>query len=114
MRNAHTEAAPGCPRQDYRAASRPTVAANVYTAVRLLERLPDTTHYRIDGYGVYGCLPVNKHKVGKGDAVNGNKGLHSVLRGKLNRLARRTKRYSKTDGMPPLSLALAWLRLGWI
>ena len=58
--------------------------------------------------------PLNKHKVGKGGAVNRNEGLHSALRGKLNRLARRTKGYSKTDGMLPLSLALAWLRLGWI
>ena len=30
-------------------------------------------------YGVYGCLPVNKHKVGKGGAVNRNDGLHSGI-----------------------------------
>ena len=36
-----------------------------------------------------------------------NERLHSVLRGKLNRPARRTKGYSKTDGMLVLSIALA-------
>ena len=34
-------------------------------------------------------------------------GLHSILRGKLNRLVRRAKGYSKTDGMLTLSLMLA-------
>ncbi len=34
--------------------------------------------------------------------------------GKLNRLARRTKIYSKTDGMLILSIALMWLMLVWI
>lgn len=76
--------------------------------MRLLERLPDAEH----AYGVYGALPVNKYKVGKGGAVNRNEGLHSTLRGKLNRLARRTKGYSKTDEM--LTLSLAWLKLDWI
>ena len=82
--------------------------------LRLLERLPDTERYETDAYGMYGCLPMNKRKIGKGGAVNRNEGLHSVLRGKLNRLARRTKGYSKTDGMLTLSIALAWLKLGWI
>ena len=59
-------------------------------------------------------LSLNKHRIGKGDAVNRNDGLHSALRGKLSKLVRRTKGYSKTDGMLTLSLAPAWLRLGWI
>ena len=50
-----------------------------------------TERYRNGAYGVYGCLPVNKRKVGKDGAVNGNEGQLSVLRGKLNRLVRRTK-----------------------
>ena len=70
--------------------------------------------YSSHASGVYICLPVNKHKVGKGGAVNMNEGLHSVLRGKLNRLVHRTKGYSKTDEMLTLSIALAWLKLGWI
>ena len=82
--------------------------------MRLLERLLDAACYSSDGYVAYGCLPVNKRKVGKGGAVNRNDGLHSALRGKLNRLVRRTKGCSKTDGMLTLSLALAWLKLGWI
>ena len=82
--------------------------------LRLLERLQDTERYDTDAYGAYGCLPVNKHRVGKGGEVNRNEGLHSALRGKLNRLARHTKGYSKTDGMLTLSLAPARLRLDWI
>ena len=79
------------------------------TFMRLLDRLPDTACYKRRMRG-YGCLPVNKRRVGKGGAVNRNGGLHSVLRGKLNGLARRTKGYSKADGMLILSLALAWLK----
>ena len=60
------------------------------TFLRLLERLPDAERYEADAYGVYGALPVNKHVVGKCVAVNRNEGLHSMLRGKLNRLVRRT------------------------
>ncbi len=81
------------------------------TFLRLLERLPDAERYETDAYGVYGALPVNKHVVGKYGAVNWNEGLHSALRGKLNR---RTEGYSKTAGMLTLSLAPAWLKLGWI
>ena len=47
------------------------------TFLRLLERLPDMSRYRIDAYGVYGCLPVNKHRMGKGRVVNRNEGLRS-------------------------------------
>lgn len=61
------------------------------TFLRLLEPLPDTARYSSDAYGTYGCLPVNKHKVGKDDAVNRNEGSHSVLRVELNRLVQRTK-----------------------
>ena len=60
------------------------------TLLRLLERLLDAACYSSDAYGAYGCLPVNKRKVGKGGAVNGNEGLHSALRGRLNRLVRLT------------------------
>ena len=73
------------------------------TFLRLLERPPDAERYESDAY--YGALPVNKHVVGKYGAVNRNEGLHSMLRGKLNWLARRTKGWTKTDGMLTLSLA---------
>ena len=76
--------------------------------------MPDAESYSGDGYGAYGCLPVNKGMVGKGGTVNRNEGLHSALRGRLNRLVRRAKGYSETDGMLTLSFALAWLKLGWI
>ncbi len=66
------------------------------TFLRLLERLPDAEHYETDAYGVYGALPVNKHVVGKYGAVNWNEGLHSMLRGKLNRLVRLTKGCAKS------------------
>ena len=65
-----------------------------------------------DAYGVHGCPPVNKHRLGKGGVVNRNEGLHSALRGKLNR--RIEVGYSKTAGMLTLSLAPAWLKLGWL
>ena len=44
-----------------------------------------------------GCiwLPHNRHVVGKGLEANRNEGLHSVLRGKLNRLVRRTRGYTR-------------------
>ena len=42
-----------------------------------------------------------------------NEGLHSVLRGRLNGLARLAKGYSKTDGMLALSIELARMILGW-
>ena len=61
------------------------------TFLRLYERLPDAERYRSDAYKVYRWLPANRRKVGKGSEVNRNEGLHSVLRGKLNRLVRRRK-----------------------
>ena len=54
---------------------------------------------------------MNKRRIGKGCAVNRNEGLHSVLRGKLNRHVRRVKDCSNTDGTLTLSIVLAWLRL---
>ena len=66
---------------------------------------------RTDAYGVHGCPPVNKHRLVKGGVVNRNEGFHSALRGKLNR---RAEGYSKTAGMLTLSLAPAWLKLGWL
>ena len=84
------------------------------TFLRLYERLPDAKRYRSDDYNVYRWLPRNLHKVGKGGEVNRNEGLHSVLRGKLNRLVRKTKGYSKSVEMLTGSLALVWLAQEWI
>ena len=78
------------------------------TFLRLLERLPDAERYETDAYGVYGALPVNKHAVGKHGALNWNEGLHSMLRGKLNRLARRTKGCAKSVDMLVNLLALVF------
>ena len=78
------------------------------TLMRLLDRLPDAESYSSDAYGAYGCLAVNKRRVGKGGAVNRNEGLHSALRGKLNRLVRRTKGCAKGVGMPVKLFALAF------
>ena len=60
--------------------------------LRLYERLPEAGLYRSDAYPVYRWFPPERHVVGKGGAVNWNEGLHSVWRGKLNRLMRRTTR----------------------
>ena len=79
--------------------------------LRLYERLPEAGLYRSDAYAVYaGWLPPNRHVVGKGSAVNWNEGLHSVWRGKLNRLMRRTKGYTKSVAMLVYSLALVCWR----
>ena len=76
--------------------------------LRLLERLPDAERYETDGYSVYEWLPRNKHLVGKYGAVNWNEGLHSVLRGKLNRLVRWTKGCAKSIEMLVNLLALVF------
>ena len=76
------------------------------TFLRLYERLPAAKLYRTDGYRVYGWLPASSLKVGKGGAVNWNEGLHSWCRGKLNRLHRRTKGYTKSVAMLASSLAM--------
>ena len=78
------------------------------TFLRLLERLSDAERYETDAYGVYGALPVNKYAVGKRGAVNWNEGLPSMLRGKLNRLVRRTKGYTKSVDMLVNLLALVF------
>ena len=44
------------------------------TFLRLYERLPKAELHCMDGYRVYGCLPTDRHKVGKGSAVNWNEG----------------------------------------
>ena len=72
---------------------------------RLYSRLPAAELYRTDAYGVYGLLPADRHVVGKGGAVNWNEGFHSWCRGKLNRLGRRTKGYTKSVAMLEYSLA---------
>ncbi len=82
--------------------------------LRLLERLPDARIYETDAYRVYEWLPTNRHKVGKYGAVNRNEGQRSVLRGKLSRLVRKTKGYSKSMRMLRDSIALVCLRLGYI
>ena len=82
--------------------------------LRLYARLPAAARYNTDKYGVYNWLPANRHEARKGREVNRNEGLHSVLRGKLNRLVRKTKGYTKVKEMLIGSLALRWLRQGWI
>ena len=84
------------------------------TFVKLYKRLPEAEKYRSDAYEVYEWLESGSHVVGKGSEVNRNEGLHSVLRGKLNRLVRRTKGYSKSMEMLVGSLAMVWLREGLI
>ena len=78
------------------------------TFMRLLGRLPDAERYETEAYGVYGALPVNKHVVGKYGAVNWREGLYSMLRGKMNRLVRRTKGCAKSVEMPANLLTLVF------
>ena len=78
------------------------------TFLRLLERLPDAERYETDAYGVYGRCRSTSIVVGKRGAVNWNEGLHSMLRGKLNRLARRTKGCAKSVDMLVNLLALVF------
>ncbi len=75
---------------------------------RLLDRLPGSDRYETDAYGVYEWLPRDRHVIGKGGAVNWNEGLHSKLRSKLNRLARRTKGYTKSVEMLKHMLAIVF------
>ena len=70
--------------------------------------MPDTERYETDAYGVYGELPVNKHVVGKARGSELERGLRSVLRGKLNRLAHRAKGCAKSVDMPVNPLALVF------
>ena len=83
--------------------------------LRLYGRLPEAELYRSDGLNVYrNWLPADRHQVGKGGAVNRNEGLHSFLRGKLNRLGRKTKGYSKKERGLRDGLALVWVWHGLI
>ena len=50
----------------------------------------------------------------EGGAVKRNEGLHSFRRGKMNRLIRRTKGYSKREGALREALPPAWIRQGLI
>ena len=82
--------------------------------LKLYNRLPEAGRYVSDNYIVYEWLPRDRHVVGKGLEANRNEGKHSVLRGKLNRLVRRTKGYSKSEEMLRGSMALVCLQQAWI
>ena len=84
------------------------------TFLRLYNRLPEAERHVSDGYIVYEWLPRDRHVVGKGLEANRNEGKHSVLRGKLNRLHRRTKGYSKSEKILEGSVALVCLQQAWI
>ena len=84
------------------------------TFLKLYDRLPEAERYVSDGRRVYEWLGQIRHVVGKGLEANRNEGLHSALRGKLNRLIRRTKGYSKSEAMLRDSVALVYLRQSWI
>ena len=43
---------------------------------RLLDRLPGADRYETDAYPVYEWLPLDRHVMGKGGAVNRNEGMH--------------------------------------
>ena len=75
---------------------------------RLLDRLPGSDRYETDAYGVYEWLHRDRHVVGKGEAVNWNEGLNSKLLSNLNRLARRTKGYTKSVEMLKHLLAIVF------
>ena len=88
---------------------------NGATLRRLLARLPAAERYCTDPYPVYrALLPAERHKIGKGPETNRNEATHGVLRRKLNRLARRTQGYSKSLALLVDSLAMVWLKPGWI
>ena len=88
---------------------------NGATLRRLLARLPAAGKYCTDPYPVYrALLPAERHHIGKGPEANRNEATHEVLRRKLNRLARRTQGYGKSLAMLVDSLALVWLKQGWI
>ena len=80
------------------------------TFLRLYDRLPDAAVYCSDRYAVCRRFQQDRHRAGKGGAVNWNVGLHSALRSKRNRPMRRTKGYTKSVEMLVYSLALV---CGW-
>ena len=81
---------------------------------RLSRRLRLLPVSNTDRYAGYNWLPRNRHEARKGWEANRNEGLPSVFRRKLNRLVRRTKRYSKREEMLTGSLALLRPHQGWI
>ena len=87
---------------------------NEYTFMRLLALLPDTERYRADAYGVYGCLPRNMRRMGKGGAADRNEGLRSTLSGQLNGLAQCTKGCCKMDGILMLSACVGMAEVGLV
>ena len=84
------------------------------TFLRLLARLPEAAKYSADRCVVYNWLLPDRHVARQGREANRNEGLPSVLRGKLNRLARPTEGYTKKVEMTSGSLALLWLQQSWI
>ena len=60
---------------------------------------------RLCGVWLVACAPARGGQYGP---VNWNEGLHSWLRGKLHRLVRRTKGYTKSIVMLVYSIALAY------
>ena len=86
---------------------------NESTFLRLLERLLDAARYSSAHMGGLWLLAYEHTQDRQGRGGEQERGLRTVLRGKLNRLVRCTKGCSKTCGMLILSLALMWLKLGW-
>ena len=84
------------------------------TFLRLYARLPEAVKYSTDQYGVYNGLPTNRREARQGRETHRQEGLHSALWGKLNRLARKAKGYTKVKEMRIGSGALLGLRQGWI
>ena len=80
--NVGAAAPTGCPKPDFREASRPTVAA-IASSTSLWNATAATNP-------------------------------ESIKRQAIAMHIERAKGYSKTDGMMALSLAPAWLKLGWI
>ena len=71
---------------------------DVWVFSRLLDRLAGAARYEIDAYPEY-VVASDRHVIGKGGAVDWDKGLRSKLQRKLNRLARRAKGYTKSVEM---------------
>ncbi len=79
-----------------------------------MARLPKSERYRNDGYEAYGWLPTGSREAGKGSEVSRNDGMRSASKGKPNGLGRSVEAYSKSAETLVGSLAMAWLREGWI
>ncbi len=80
------------------------------TLLKLLKRLPAAETYYTDHYGVYKWFQRSAHVVGKGEKVNRNEGLHSLLRDSLYRLRRRTKGPTRCVKMLKKSVALVLVK----